>query len=259
MKIIHSIILGTIQGLTEFLPVSSSGHLVLVENLLNIENDIIFFDLMLHLATLLAVIIFYRKKIFKLIKSPFSPLMLHLIMATIPTVIIAFLFKDFFISSFSGEYLIIGFLITCIFLTIIQNIQTNYKLEEKMTVGKSIIVGLFQGLSIMPGISRSGSTITASIIQGVNKEDAADFSFLISIPVILGSSLLQFIDIVKNDITISIPIFNIIIGMLASFIFGLLSIKFMTGIIKKNNYHYFVIYILLITILMILLKNFAII
>ncbi|MBQ7307226.1 MAG: undecaprenyl-diphosphate phosphatase [Clostridia bacterium] len=259
MKIIHAFILGIVQGFTEFLPVSSSGHLVLLEDIFNIENDILFFDLMLHLATLLAVIIFYRKKIWQLIKKPFSPLMLYLIMATFPTVIIAFAFKDFFVSSFSGEYLIIGFLITCIFLTLIQNIQTKYKLEEKMSVGKSIVVGLFQGLSIMPGISRSGSTITASIIQGVNQEEAADFSFLISIPVILGSSVLQFVDIIKNDITLSISVWCIIVGMITSFIFGILSIKFMTNIIKKNKYHIFIIYLLCLSILILILKSFTII
>lgn len=248
MNILHAIILGMVQGLTEFLPISSSGHLVLVESIFNIENDILFFDIMLHLGTLFAVLIFYRNQIIKIIKKPFSKLTLNLLLATIPTVIIGLLFKDFFVSSFSGQYLVVGFLITCIFLTGIHNIQSNYNLDDNIRPLKAIIVGIFQGLSIMPGISRSGSTITASIVQGVNTNEATEFSFLLSIPVILGSSILQVFDIFKSNIQISISPIAIILGMLVSFITGLIAIRFMNNVINKNKYHIFIIYLLCLSI-----------
>lgn len=255
MKIIYAIILGAVQGLTEFLPISSSGHLVLLENAFGIKGDIVFFDLMLHLGTLFAVCLFYRKTLWNLIKKPFCPLMRNLVIATIPTIIIGLIFKDFFVSSFSGQYLIIGFLITAIFLTGIQYIQFNYNLDENINFVNAFIIGMFQGFAIMPGISRSGSTITAGIIQGVNKKDSTEFSFLLSIPVILGSCILKTFDIIKNNIEINISIISLICGVISSFIFGIFSIRFMKNIVAKNKYHIFIIYILCLSIGILIYQN----
>lgn len=247
-----AIILGCVQGFTEFLPISSSGHLVLLEQIFNIKNNVILFDVILHLGTLIAVIIIYRKSILKLIKNPFSEKMFLLITATIPTLIIALLFKDFFEASFNGSSLIFGFLVTAIFMFICQYISKKYYLTKQFNYKTSIIVGLFQGFAILPGISRSGSTITSSLVCGVNRKDAAEFSFLLSIPIILVSALYECLKLTSTTLDISFDCISL--GFIFSFITGIISIKFMLNVIKKSKYHYFAIYLLILSAFLILNK-----
>lgn len=247
-----AIILGCVQGFTEFLPISSSGHLVLLEQIFHIENNVILFDVILHLGTLIAVIIVYRKSILELIKHPFSEKMFLLITATIPTLIIALLFKDFFESTFNGSSLIFGFLVTAIFMFICQYISKKYYLTKQFNYKTSILVGLFQGFAILPGVSRSGATITSSIVCGVNRKDAAEFSFLLSIPIILVSALYECLKLPSTTLNISFGC--ILLGFVFSFITGIISIKFMLNVIKKSKYHYFAIYLLILSTFLILNK-----
>lgn len=254
MKVFESIILGITQGLTEFLPVSSSGHLVLIQNIFSLQNDVIFFDCILHLATLLAVIIIYKNTLLKILKNPFSKLTFMLIVATIPTVIIGLVFNDFFENMFSGEFLYISFLVTAVILLFAEYCQKHNRNPQNMDYKKALITGIFQGIAIMPGISRSGTTISACLVQGVEKEEATEFSFLLSMPVILGSTILEFFKLDFQNIFGNISFSCYILGFITSFIFGMISIKFMLKIVKKNRYYIFSIYLTILAFILILNK-----
>lgn len=250
MSILVALILGIIQGLTEFLPVSSSGHLVLFQKIFGIESNLILFDVILHLGTLIAVVIVYRKSILELIKHPFSKKMGYLVIGTIPTVIIALLFKDFFESAFNGNILFVGFLATSLLLFIASYCDRKYKNYKTLKAKHIFVMGLFQGLAILPGLSRSGSTTCSSIVMGIKKEETLEYSFLLSIPIILASLVYE---LIFSKVTfVSSDILPIIIGFVSSAIFGIFSIIIMKKVIKKNNYKYFAIYLIILSCFLIL-------
>ena len=253
MNIIIALFLGILQGLTEFLPVSSSGHLVLFQNIfgLSSENNILF-DVILHLGTLFAVIIVYRKTILDLIKHPFSKKMRMLIVGTIPTVLIALIFKKFFVNSFSGNFLFIGFLATSVLLIFSYYCEKHSKNPETMSYKNIIVMGIFQGLAIFPGLSRSGSTTSSALFMNVSKNEALEYSFLLSIPIILASLVYE---LLFSSVAVStLEILPATIGFIASLIFGIISIKFMKKLVKNNTYIYFAIYLILLSIFLILNK-----
>lgn len=250
MDILKGLILGIVQGITEFLPVSSSGHLLLLEKITGIsENDGgAFFTTMLHLATLVAVVIVYRKLIWKVIRYPKNKLLLYLVIATVPTVIIALLFKTV-LSGFSdmadrGAFLGISFIITSVLLLLsdkLASIPKRRRKLENMSPKDALIIGAMQCVGTLPGISRSGSTISGAIFAGLDKSAAADFSFLMSIPAILGSVVLEGYDAVKAG-TIGVPVSMLIVGMIAAGITGYFAVKFMITMIKKKKLFGFAIY-----------------
>ena len=247
MTVFFAIILGIIQGLTEFLPVSSSGHLVLFERLFGIDSsNLLLFDIVLHLGTLVAVILVYRKTIGEMIKNPFGEDMQKLLFATLPTIIIALAFKDFFKQSFGGNLLWLGFLITAIFMFFTSySCKNNYQYKP-LTHKNAIIMGIFQGFAILPGISRSGSTISSALVQGVRRDQSSKFSFLMSIPAILGGLVFELFDVNLSTQTISfLPLF---LGFLASAIFGFLAIKLMLKVIRKAKFAWFGIYLVILSI-----------
>ena len=166
MEIIYYFVLGLVQGLTEFLPVSSSGHLVLLNKLFGNGNNFLFVSILLHVATLFSVCFVLRKEIFELIKHPFSKQTLNIAYATICSFVIVLLFKSFFEDAFGGEYLSICFIITAIIL-MLSYFKTKsglYKKYDKINWKNSVITGLVQGVAVLPGISRSGSTICSLIL-----------------------------------------------------------------------------------------------
>lgn len=249
-----AVILGIIQGLTEFLPVSSSGHLVLFQKIFGIETDCLFFDIVVHLGTLLAVIIVFHKSIWEMVKNPFCEKARKLVFATIPTIIIAMLFKDFFKASFNGDLLFIGFFVTAIFMFIADfSCKNNYQYKT-MSYGNAFVMGIFQGFAILPGISRSGSTITSALVQGVRRNESAEFSFLMSIPAILGSLVFELFDM--KGTSLIIPWYSIVIGFIFSAIFGYIAIKMMLKVIKKAKFVWFGIYLLILAIFVALNKFF---
>ena len=250
MSILIALILGIVQGLTEFLPVSSSGHLVLLQNIFGIENNVILFDIILHLGTLLAVIIVYRKSLLELIKNPFGKKMRMVILGTIPTLIIALLFKDFFEGTFSGNLLFIGFLATSGLLLLADYSQKKYRSYKNMDYKYILTMGFFQGLAILPGLSRSGTTVSTSLALGVKKDEALEYSFLLSIPIILASLVYELI--FSSVSLVNIEILPIIVGFLASALFGIISIKFTIKLVKSNTYKYFSIYLIILSIFLIL-------
>ncbi len=246
MTIFIAMLLGFIQGLTEFLPISSSGHLVLFEKIFKLQNTCLLFDIVLHVGTLLAVIICFRKEIVYLVKNPLSELALKLYTATIPTLFIALLFNDFFESAFSGNFLFLSFFVTGIILIISEIVSHKSYQYKSMNYKKAFIVGVFQGLALIPGISRSGTTISACMVQGIKRDESARFSFLMSVPIILSSACYECLKLPSSTISISFECF--IVGFIVAFLIGIVSIKFMLKIIKKAKYYFFSIYLFIISL-----------
>ncbi len=240
MKIWEAIILGLIQGLTEFLPVSSSGHLVLVQNWLGIDPNLtLFFDVMLHMGTLIAVFIVFYKDILGLLKPPFKTLGL-LVLATIPAGIAMLLFSDQIETLFQGQFLWIGFLITAIMLLVTEYVGKKHPKDNPLGLKVSLIMGAVQAVAIVPGISRSGSTISGGVYAGASRATVAKFSFLMSIPVILGSA---FVEIIKIDNWNAVPVLAVFLGMIASALSGYFAIRLMLKLIQKCNYKWFSLYL----------------
>jgi len=255
MGYLESIIEGIIQGLTEFLPVSSSGHLHISHGLFNSETSIsLSFTVFLHLFSLFAVLIIFRKVIFNIIKGIFKAIKekklnedfelgMMVIVGTIPTAIIGLLFEDYFEATFSSP------LIVSIILffngVILYSSKFFQQKDGKLTYKKALIIGFVQGLAITPGISRSGSTISVAILLGVNREKAGVFSFLLSIPAILGAVVLGY----KGFLSITADEFYIFLtgGMLA-FIVGLFSLVILLKLIKKGSFYYFAYYCFAVSI-----------
>ena len=223
MSILQAIILGIVQGIAEFLPISSSGHLVILQKIFNISHKSVIFDVVLHVGTLLPVLFVFRADILNLIKNPFQKKTYLLIVATVPAVIVGLLFDDYIESLFyTGYFLPIGFFITGLLLLYSQAVSVDRKNDSDISYGNALFIGILQALAILPAVSRSGSTISASLHQGLSREAAASFSFLISIPVIVGAFIFQLIKIlfspdaiVFNDISITPMIFGFIASVLA--------------------------------------------
>ena len=251
MSILEALILGIVQGITEFLPVSSSGHLLLLEKITGISEAEggAFFSTMLHLATLIAVVIVYRKIILDILKHPLQKLTLYIIIATVPTVIMALLYKtvlsEFDAMASDGRLLGVSFLITSLLLVlsdiIVKRRAKKARGLDEMTLKDALIVGGMQCIGTLPGVSRSGSTIAGALFTGVDRSAAADFSFLMSIPAILGSVVLEGYDAVKTG-GVDIPVLNIIVGMAAAGVTGYFAVKFMLKMIKQKRLYGFAIY-----------------
>ena len=250
MTILVAILLGIVQGLTEFLPISSSGHLVLLGQIFILPENSILFFILLHLATLIAVVIVFNKTILDLIKHPFSKKMLMLVSGTVVTLILALLFKDFFENAFSGAFLSISFLVTAIFLLIAEWVSKHNKEPKDISLKNTLVMGLFQGFAILPGISRSGATISSAIVQGVEKNKAAEFSFLMSAPIILISFIWEILKL-EGDTT-NLYFIPTAFGFLFALIFGVIAIKVMLKVIQKANYRYFSFYLIILSFILIL-------
>lgn len=250
MKIIQSIILGLVQGLTEFLPVSSSGHLIVFKKLFGIDQEQfgLTFDIALHFATLIAVFIVFWPDILAILKKPLQKLTGLLIVATIPAVLVG-LFLDDYIEriSQSGGFLGIAFLVTAALLYFSQKVKKRAKTIETMSYTDAAIIGVTQGIAVMPGISRSGSTTSAGLFLGMEKEDSLRFAFLMSIPVILGSAVMGVKDIVSEPEMIAWG--PIIAGMIAAGVSGYFAVRFMLNFFKKRSLNVFAVYTAILGIL----------
>lgn len=251
MGILEAIVLGIVQGLTEFLPVSSSGHLVLLQNVFGISEPQLFFDTMLHLGTLVAVVIVMWKSIVDIFKNFFSKMTLFLIVATIPAVLATLLFGDFFEGTFSGTYLGYGFLLTACVLTLSEKISDRVNRKREIGMSSTITMGVMQAVSIFPGVSRAGSTIAGGLVSGIDRRQAASFSFLMSIPAILGSVVLQGAK-VFSDSSINVELLPTIVGAVCAAISGYFAIKFMLALISKKRLYGFAIYVAVLGIFVLL-------
>lgn len=240
----QAILLGIIQGLTEFLPVSSSGHLVLFQKLFGITEPSLTFGIVVHLGTLIAVFIVLWKDIISLLMNPFQKLTALIITATIPTAIIGILFNDFFENLFkTGSMLGVNFIITGLLLLFAEKCNSGTKDIKKTNGFDAVFIGLMQGIAIMPAVSRSGATISGALFRNINREFAARFSFLLSIPAILGAAVFDLKDSMQFGIQDGIGLAPLVIGALAAAISGYISIKYMFEIIKKGKLRYFSYYV----------------
>jgi len=245
VTLIEAIILGIIQGLAEFLPVSSSGHLMVFHRLLGIEsNDNLTFIVVLNLGTLLPLLFIFRKDILELIKQPFQKTVALLLIATIPIVIATILFGSFIEGLFqSTQFLAFGFLITGTILILTDRISHNDRLIKNMHYLDAVIIGLVQAIAVFPGLSRSGSTISAALARKIDREEAAKFSFLMSIPAAFGALVFRILRIFTGHILITdLNFLNLIVGFVAAAISGYLSINFMMNLIKKAKLKYFALF-----------------
>lgn len=262
MTIIKAIILGLIQGITEFLPVSSSGHLAIAGKIMGMDpeaDSLLSFNILLHVATLAAVFIVYREDIFCMIKAFFAMLgdiftgkgpglgkdmyrrlVLMLIVGTLPAVAAALLLGD--IIENPALWLIgIFLIITALLLFVSDRLGGGRKTLENMSMKDAIVVGCFQALGTLPGISRSGSTIVGGLSAKLDKNVAVRFSFLLSIPAILGAMVLDIKNLFSGASQLA-PIPCIITGMLVAGVSGYFAIKFMLGIVRKSKLSVFSIY-----------------
>ncbi len=248
--IFYIVVLAFVQGLTEFLPVSSSGHLLLLSKLFGINNDFLLLSVILHVATLLSVLIVLKSEVKELIKHPFGDLSKKLILATIPTVVIVILFKSFFDNAFDGKYLPFCFMLTSVLIVLSEFIcKKKTNLTKTITSKDSIIMGIAQGIAVLPGISRSGATICTGLICGKNREEVAHFSFLMSIPIILASLVLEVYEYVKVGQVLIISWYELLIGFIVAFITGLFAVKFMLKLIEKHSLMIFAVYLIIIAII----------
>ncbi len=265
MSLVQALILALIQGITEFLPVSSSGHLALLGKLIGLSEPDINFDITIHLATLFAVMFYYRKDLYSLVINFFSSLksgtgekgwdfpnnplrfLLFVIAASIPTGIIGLYLKDK-VEGLHSNLKIVGvfFLITALFLFVASVIQKKGNSERllAMSLFVPLLIGIAQGFAVVPGISRSGATITVALLFGVSAEDSAEFSFLISIPAILGAFLLKL-----GDISGSLFSLPYVAGFLTALIVGVFSIKAVEIVVKKMKLQYFSLYLIFAAVL----------
>ena len=269
LDILSAIILGAVQGITEFLPISSSGHLVLIPQLLGVQTGLAF-DTILHLGTLVAIFSFFWKDILRLIGGFIGSLIditngnfkkgiqnniskkfaWLLIIGTIPTGIMGILFKDAIESVFRGTiYVGVFLLITGLILYYSQRHSSGKVTTKEMTFKKSLIIGICQGLAIFPGISRSGATIASGLCIGLEREYAARYSFLLSVPAVVGAGLIQIKDITSLDMSIV----AIIAGFISSIIFGYYSIKLLIKMIKGWSLDVFAYYCWIVGALTIIL------
>ncbi|MCL2411318.1 MAG: undecaprenyl-diphosphate phosphatase [Treponema sp.] len=260
MSVIEAIILGIVQGLTEFLPVSSSGHLVLLQRIFGIELPGLFFDTMLHLGTLAAVFAALWKDIWELLRKPFQKLTLFLILGTIPAVIAALVFGGTIEKLFDTAKLLgVSFLITTVLLVTAELLSRrplkseDTKTKDNMKWYDALFIGIMQAIAIPPGISRSGATISGALFRRFDRSLAARFSFLLSIPAILGAVVLHSRDIVTGTVAIEeISIIAVIIGTLTAAVVGYFAVRFMLKIIREKSLFGFAIYTGVLGILVLL-------
>ena len=246
----QAIVLGAVQGFTEFLPVSSSGHLILLQNWFGIQENVIFYSVMLHLGTLIPVVIVLWKEILSFFKKPFSKFG-YWVLATIPAGIVGIIFSKVInldnIFASNVWLLSITFLITAIELLYAEWHSKEVKMLNGINVKTSLIMGCGQAFGVLPGVSRSGSTITAGCLAGVKKDQNANFTFIMSIPIIVAAVLLESLEIVTGGGIGTIDVVPLIFGMLTALISGYIAIKFMLKIIKKANDKWFSIYLILLS------------
>ena len=260
METLDAIILGIIQGLTEFLPVSSSGHLELGKAILGDESlpeESLLFTVVLHFATALSTIVIFRKDILHIIKGLFlskwnedKKFAVKIIISMIPAAVIGFKFESQFAELFAGNVLLVGamLVVTGLLLYLADRAKDT---DKKVTYSNAIVIGIAQAIAMLPGISRSGATISTSVLLGNDKTKAARFSFLMVVPLIIGKIAK---DLINGEIDFESQSITVLsVGFLASFISGLFACNWMISLVKKSKLSYFAIYCFIVGLATILL------
>jgi undecaprenyl-diphosphatase len=277
MSVFQAMILGLIQGITEFLPVSSSGHLVLFQKIFGITEPALLFDTLVHCGTLMAVVVVLRWDILNILTRPFQPLTLYLVIATIPAVVIALLFKDSIEAAFSsGAFLGFAFLLTAALLCVSELLFRRPgkprglpgllegaglpRNQDQMNWKDALVIGALQAVAIMPGVSRSGATLSGALSRRLDRDFAARFSFLLSIPAILGALVLQIKDLAgqaPQAAAAGIGPLPFAAGALSAALVGFFSIRIMLKIVREKSLLGFALYTALLGAL-VLVDRFAV-
>lgn len=283
MDLMKAIIMGIVQGVAEFLPISSSGHLAIMKHILHMETDTgLLFDVLLHMGTLVAIFVAFwkdikelivegfkilgaffaniglwvynlftkkRKEFRKVISTPYQRFVMLVLVSTIPTGIIGFVFRDV-IETVSATLLVPGLslILTSILLTIADRVKTGKKTETDASYKDAGFIGLAQGIATLPGLSRSGTTITACLLAGFDRSFAVKYSFIMSIPAVLGAMVLEMKDF-SMDMVSQNDLINYMIGTLVACVVGYICIKTMLVVVRGKKFKFFAIYCLAIGIL----------
>lgn len=245
MSLWEAAILGLVQGLTEFLPISSSGHLVLFQKLFGIAEDALIFDVSLHLGTLVAVLVVFWSDIWNMVRRPFSRLTLLVVAGTIPTALIGLSLSDFFEELFkSGKTLGLEFLVTGAVLWWAESVRSQNKNLQQTGYLDALFIGTMQGLAIMPAISRSGLTIAGALFRGLNRELAARYSFLLSVPAILGAAVFTAKPLLSNpQLAAGVEPVPMLVGTLVAAVSGFAAVKFMLRLLTQGSIRVFSYYV----------------
>lgn len=248
MNLIFTIILGAVQGITEFLPISSSGHLIIFRSLLNFEENYgLAVDAVLQLATTFAILIYFHKDIFEITKNFFKKsekakdeiTVNKIIIASIPVIVVGLLIEGYMDTIFRNTLLVAGTLIVGSIIMLVA--EKLYKNKNNLNLKNSLIIGLFQVLSLIPGMSRSGMTISGALFSGISRETATKFSFIVAFPILFGSGLKKLIDLYQDGYLFEhLP--ELFLGAATSFFVGLLAIHFLVKFLKNHKMNIFAYY-----------------
>ncbi len=251
MTVLHALILGAVQGLTEFLPISSSGHLVMVPSLLGWDVQSLAFDTVLHLATACALIIYFFKDLLKIIRD--RKLTFLVLVGSIPAGVLGFLLEKTIEETFRsvssvGVFLLAGTLLMLLAEHMSKKTWHVDKIDsiEKIDIKTGFLVGIFQSLALFSGVSRSGSTISGGMLLNLTRDTAARFSFVLSIPIVLGAGVFKLIES-YSVLTIDIVLIS---GFLSSFLVGMFAINFLINYLKNNSLKVFIVYRLVLVIIL---------
>jgi undecaprenyl-diphosphatase len=248
MSWIEAILLGLVQGLTEFLPVSSSGHLTIGKELLGIETTNLQFEVVVHAATVTSTLVVFRKEIFELLKglfkfriNPETEYLLKIALSMIPVFVVGVFFKDEVEAIFGSGLLVVGIsLLVTAFLLMLTSVLKP--VEKKLTYSKAFLIGVAQSLAVLPGLSRSGSTISTGMLLGVKKDEIAKFSFLMVLVPVLGEAFLELISGEFTSASAEISPLSLFLGFISAFISGLFACKVMIALVKRAKLTPFAIY-----------------
>ena len=253
MTVFQALILGIVQGVAEFLPISSSGHLIVLQRVFGINEPHVTFDIFLHVGSLVAILLVFWSDVWGLIKKPFSKMTGLLIVASLPAVVIGAIMylTGFLENNFrTGLWLATAFVVTGLFLMVADKTTYTTKEDRDITYVDALVIGLFQALALAPGITRSGTTIMGGLLRGINRASAAKFSFMMAIIAIAGAGVLDLIVSIREssyygmvaDIgNVGLP--QMLVGFVASMVVGYFSINLLLGLIRKCKLQYFSYYV----------------
>ncbi len=260
MSILQAVLLGLVQGLGEFLPISSSGHLLLARMVMGLTIDETpayhMLDILLHVGTLIPVIIVFWKDWWAILRNPFrSKTLLLLFIASLPTLLFKVMFDDFISSCDTGWFLGISFLMTGFILVLSEAISEHHrKTVDQPNYKHAIVMGCMQGIALLPGVSRSGSTLAGGLASGLNRKSAAKFSFMMSAPAIVGALIIDGKEAIEEGWIHDLDLIPTLVGILVAAVCGYVAIRFMLSLISRVSLNWFALYVSLLGLLILVLQ-----
>lgn len=259
MSVLQGLLLGLVQGLGEFLPISSSGHLLLGRIFMGLQDNTAAYkmlDILLHAGTLLPVLIVFWKDWWAILRNPFrSKTLLLLFIASLPALGFKVVFDDFLDAADTGWFLGVSFLITGFLLLLAERVsQRGASRRDKPGYKDAVVMGVLQGFALLPGVSRSGATLTGGLFSGLNRRSAAKFSFMMSAPAIAGSLLIEGYGAYKDGLFEHLALVPTLVGIAAAAVSGYLAIRFMLRLIERVSLNWFALYVALLGVLILALQ-----